>query len=61
MNENGTGTTTLITGDASNFVITKAEVVNGINIAKEFFFILTNLDPSAGNLITDVGKRLPEW
>jgi hypothetical protein len=60
VNADGTGSTVLTNGAESTFVVTKSQVINGIDIAQEFFFILKDLDPTSGNLITDVGKRLPE-
>lgn len=65
---NGTGTGTITTNfpDGSKhqvnivFVITEAEVLNGVKIATEFSFIHETLSPATGNLFTLVTTRLPD-
>lgn len=65
---NGTGTGSITTNlpDGSKhqvnivLVITEAEVINGVMVAKEFSFIYENLAPGTGNLFTLTATRLPD-
>lgn len=54
VNPNGTGT---VAGGGVVFVITKAEVVNGIKRALEYAFIVANLVPATGSHFTGISKR----
>ena len=52
------------TGNVSNggvfFVITRANLVDGIKVAQEYSFIVRDLIPTTGNLVTGVAKRLSD-
>jgi hypothetical protein len=53
VDENGFGTITPISGPGEAFlVIRKAEVINGVKVAREFSIIINNLS-NFGNLVTD--------
>jgi hypothetical protein len=54
VNANGTGT---VAGGGVVFVITKAEVVNGIKRALEYSFIVADLVPANGSHFTGISKR----
>ncbi|MEY2832144.1 MAG: hypothetical protein RLZZ574_1402 [Cyanobacteriota bacterium] len=54
VNGNGTGT---VAGGGVVFVITKAEVVNGIKRALEYAFIVADLVPTNGSHFTGISKR----
>jgi hypothetical protein len=53
VDENGFGTITPISGPGEAFlVIRKAEIINGVKVAREFSIIINNLS-NFGNLVTD--------
>jgi hypothetical protein len=60
VNNDGTGTVTPseTVGAEADFVITKANVVDGIIIAEEIFFVTRGLGPLDGNLGTVVSTRI---
>lgn len=67
VNADGTGqredddATAGLTGESGTvFVITKAEVVDGVKLGTEVFFIVRELDRSTGNLLTGVMTRLSD-
>lgn len=57
VNTNGTGT---VAGGGVVFVITRAQVVNGIKRALEYAFIVRNLVPTTGSHFTGITKRLSD-
>jgi hypothetical protein len=60
VNPDGTGTATPPGESDIAFVITKADVVDGTKLAKEVFFIVRELNPSTGNLLTGTITRLSD-
>lgn len=59
VNKDGTGTIIGENGQAA-LVITRAQVVNNVRVAQEYFFVTNDLLPPTGNLVTTlVTKRLP--
>jgi hypothetical protein len=60
VNADGTGTATPPGESDIVFVITKAAVVDGVKLGTEVFFIVRELNPSTGNLLTGVITRLSD-
>lgn len=60
VNPDGTGTATPPGESDIAFVITKADRVGDIKVAREVFFIVRELNPVTGNLVTGVIKKLPD-
>lgn len=60
VNADGTGTATPPGESDIVFVITKADVVEGVKIAKEVFFIVREINPATGDLLTGVITRLSD-
>lgn len=58
VNSDGTGTATPPGESDIVFVITKADVVDGVKLGKEVFFIVREVNPSTGDLLTGVITRL---
>ena len=62
VNPDGTGNTYTFTGGSTDFVITKAKVINGIKVAKEIYFIPTTLLlNTTGTFNTAFGKKLADF
>jgi len=57
VNADGTG---FVADGGVVFVITRAEIVDGIKIAHEYAFIVRELIPTTGNLFTGVTRRLSD-
>jgi hypothetical protein len=60
VNADGTGTATPPGESDIVFVITRAEVVDGVKLGTEVFFIVRELNPSTGNLLTGMITRLSD-
>jgi hypothetical protein len=60
VNADGTGTATPPGESDIVFVITKADVVGGVKLAKEVFFIVREINPATGDLLTGVITRLSD-
>ena len=60
VNSDGTGTATPPGESDIAFVITRAEVVDGVKLGTEVFFIVRELNPSTGNLLTGTITRLSD-
>jgi hypothetical protein len=60
VNADGTGTATPPGESDIVFVITKADVVEGVKLGREVFFIVREINPATGNLLTGVITRLSE-
>lgn len=60
VNPDGTGTATPPGESDIAFVITRADRVGDIKVAREVFFIVRELNPVTGNLLTGVIKKLPD-
>jgi hypothetical protein len=64
VNEDGTGTIVSAQeyqiGAVADLVITKAKIVDGINVAQEYFFILRDLLPTGGLATSIIYKREPD-
>jgi len=60
VNPDGTGTATPPGESDIAFVITKADLVGDIKVAREVFFIVRELNAVTGNLLTGVIKKLPD-
>ncbi len=58
VNPDGTGMATPPGESEIVFVITRAEVDNDLKVAKEVFFIVRDLNPATGNLLTGFIKKL---
>ena len=55
--ENGTGTITSESLGDALLVITRVEVIEGVKVATEFFFIRNALSPNSGNLLTTYASK----
>ena len=42
------------------FVVTRADVIGDTKLAKEVFFIVRELNPATGTLLTGLIKKLPD-
>ena len=60
VNPDGTGTATPPGESDIAFVITKADVIGDTKVAKEIFFIVRELNPATGNLLTGRITKLAE-
>lgn len=60
VNADGTGTATPPGESDIVFVITKVDVVEGVKLGKEVFFIVREINPATGNLLTGVITRLSD-
>lgn len=60
VNADGTGAATPPGESDIAFVITRADVIGDIKVAQEVFFIIRELNPATGNLVTGVIKKLPD-
>lgn len=60
MNPDGTGNTYTESGGMTDFVITKAKVINGIKVAEEIFFVPQMILFNTGNFNTAIAKKLPD-
>jgi hypothetical protein len=60
VNADGTGTATPPGESDIVFVITKADVVEGVKLGQEVFFIVREINPVTGNLLTGVITRLSD-
>ena len=59
VNPDGTGTATPPGESDILFVVTRADVIGDTKLAKEVFFIVRELNPATGSLLTGMIKRLP--
>ena len=60
VNPDGTGTATPPGESDIAFVITRADLVGDIKVAREVFFIVRELNAATGNLVTGIIKKLPD-
>jgi hypothetical protein len=60
VNADGTGTATPPGESDIVFVITKADVVEDVKLGKEVFFIVREINPATGDLLTGVITRLSD-
>jgi hypothetical protein len=60
VNADGTGTATPPGESDIVFVITRAEVVDGVKLGTDVFFIVRELNASTGNLLTGMITRLSD-
>ena len=54
MDPDGIGIVTTAGQSDARFVVTQAEWVNGVKVAREAFFVVRDLDPATGSLLTGV-------
>jgi hypothetical protein len=59
VNPDGTGTATPPGESDIVFVVTRADVIGDTKLAEEVFFIVRELNPATGSLLTGMIKRLP--
>ena len=60
VNPDGTGTATPPGESDIVFVVTRADVMGDTKFAKEVFFIVRELSPATGSLLTGMIKKLPD-
>ena len=60
VNPDGTGTATPPGESDIVFVVTRADVIGDTKLAEEVFFIVRELNPATGTLLTGLIKKLPD-